>query len=104
MRSKRVVAHVLDDAAAIGERMGVLQLLGRRARKSLAQQRLDGIGPLRVDDRFVSQDRIGVEVWDERNCGNERNKMLHINILTSLPNGKTKSNITKTPNPKGLER
>src|SRR5690242_13908994 len=57
-RAERVIAHVLNDAASVGVGVRLLQLLRRTVGESFEKQSLDGGVPQRVDDRFVSQNRI----------------------------------------------
>ena len=54
MRSEWVVAHVLNNAAAIRVCPSGPQFLRRGQRKSGQEKRLNRVGPDRVDDRFVS--------------------------------------------------
>ena len=63
---ERVVAHVLHDAAAVGVSVGFGQLVRSGGGIERQQHRLDGILPSRVHDRFVGQNRIGVQRGRQR--------------------------------------
>ena len=57
--AKRVVADVLDDAAAVGIGAGMLQLLGSQGWIAAQQQGNDAIFPGQIDQLFVGQNRVG---------------------------------------------
>src|SRR5580704_15984283 len=59
MASVRVIAHVLDDRAAVGIGLRLAQLLFRGTRKTSQQERLDVRLPNGIDDRFVGENRVG---------------------------------------------
>ncbi len=56
--SERIVAHVLNDRAAIGIGVGLPKFVRRRGRETLQKEWLDAIPPCGVDDRFMRQDRV----------------------------------------------
>ena len=59
--AERVIPHVLDDAAAIGVSVGLLQFLRRCRGEPLQQHLLNRRIPNRIDDRFVGEHGIAVE-------------------------------------------
>src|SRR5580704_13315934 len=59
MASIGVIAHVLDDRAAIGIGLRLAQLLFGGTRKTSQQERLDVRLPNGIDDRFVGENRVG---------------------------------------------
>src|SRR5579863_1424558 len=61
--AERVVAHVLDDAAAVRVSVRGFQIVGSRLRKALQEQRLDCFVPRRIHNRFMSEDGIGCGRW-----------------------------------------
>ena len=58
MASERIVAKILDDAAAIGVRSRIEELLGRDTRKARDQHLADRAVPERVDVGLVGQHGI----------------------------------------------
>jgi hypothetical protein len=56
--AERVVAEVLNDAAAVCVGVGLLQLERREVRKTLEQQRLNGVGPGEVNDLLMRENRV----------------------------------------------
>src|SRR6266576_6911927 len=54
--AERVIAHILDDCAAIGVSMRLSKIVRARIRKSLQQEGLYIVFPGSVDDRLVRQD------------------------------------------------
>src|SRR5271166_861736 len=69
LAAERIVAHVLNDGASIGISMGPLQFLWSRAGKTLQQQRLDPIIPCRIDNRFMTQDRVACTTRNKEGAG-----------------------------------
>src|SRR5215212_8444720 len=58
---KRVVAHVLDDAAAVSVGISLSQLLFAQTGEALYQERTQIIFPNQIDDRLVGKDRVSVD-------------------------------------------
>src|SRR5205085_3399099 len=58
LRTKRVIAHVLNDAASIRESMRSLEILCGQAGEPLFQERFNQLGPLRINDSFMRQNGI----------------------------------------------
>src|SRR2546429_5903283 len=56
----RVVAHILNDGAAVGVGLGPAQILLGCLRKFLLKERFDVRFPSRIDDGFVREDGVGV--------------------------------------------
>ena len=56
---ERIIAHILDDGAPIGVRMGLAQLLFGSLGKPHEQQRLDSVRPVTIDDLLVTENGIG---------------------------------------------
>src|ERR1700726_724324 len=54
----RVVAHVLNDGAAIGKAVGFAKIVGRSAGEASAEERFDVGLPGSVDDGFVGEDGV----------------------------------------------
>ena len=57
--AKRVVAHVLHQAATVSEGVGLLQIIRSGIGETLQQKRLDGVFPKEVDDFFMGQNGVG---------------------------------------------
>src|ERR1700676_2672478 len=69
-----IVAEVLDDGAAVSVTVCQLELLFRKGRKALEEQRADLIGPEKVDDFLVGEHGIGrrtrgAEKQDDKDSG-----------------------------------
>ncbi len=58
--AKRIVAHILNDGAAVRIAMSLAEIVLRGAREMLQQQRLDRGVPGSVDNRLMAQDRVGL--------------------------------------------
>ena len=56
----RVVAHVLNDGAAVGVGLGATQVFLRGLRIFFQKQGLDVALPRRVDDGFMRKDGVGL--------------------------------------------
>src|SRR6185312_4920231 len=56
--AERIVAHVLQNASAVGVGVGLLQVLFRGVREALEQQGLNVVVPHQVHDLLVGQHRI----------------------------------------------
>ena len=59
--SVRVIAHILNNRAAIREAMRLPQIVRRGIGKAFEEQRLDTGVPRRIDDRFMRKHRIGLD-------------------------------------------
>ena len=57
--AKRIVAQILDHAAAVRVGVRLLQLDRGQPGKAVQQQRLDRIVPGEIDDLLVRQNRVG---------------------------------------------
>src|SRR4029077_2466118 len=71
--AKRVVAQVLDDGAAIGVTVGLLELVLRELRKSLQKKWAELISPHQVDDFLVGEHGVGkrttgAQEHDQKDC------------------------------------
>src|ERR1019366_1905118 len=53
-----IVAEILDGASAVGVGVGLAKLSGSESGVALEQQRLDGVGPGEVDNRFMGEHSI----------------------------------------------
>src|SRR5690242_3887076 len=69
MASERVIAEILNQAAAVRVSVGSLELLIGRGRKALPQSRFHGIAPHRIDNGFMGEYRI-----TRRNGSEQRKK------------------------------
>ena len=67
-----IVADVLDDAAAVGIRTGLLKLGGSERGIAGKQKRGDGGAPGQVDQLLVSEERVGTGGRGESKAGKRR--------------------------------
>lgn len=58
MAAERIVAHVLDNGAAVGIGVGLTQLVVSGVGEALEKERAQDLRPGRIDNGFVSEDRI----------------------------------------------
>ena len=72
--AKGIVAHVLDQRAAIGESMSFFEIIRTRVGESLAEQWLDIIFPKQVNDLFMGQHRISAASLCQANEQAEANQ------------------------------
>src|SRR5665213_4118789 len=71
MAAEGIITHVLNDAAAVGEGVGFIKVILGRVGEALQQQLLKGRVPCRIDNRFVSQNRVGMERRAQREATQE---------------------------------
>src|SRR5262249_33280729 len=88
MRTQRVVTHVLDDASAVCVRMRFLQIFCRSSRESPQEKRLNRDFPDGVDDRFMRENGVSVQVGSQKakDC-KESNQIPHSNMVPRANSG-----------------
>lgn len=69
--AERIVAHVLNDATAIGVSVGFFELLRSQVGKFLQEKRLDLVFPGHVHDFFMGQDGIRIGRRTEHDEGQQ---------------------------------
>src|SRR5580700_11384842 len=79
-----VIAHVLDDRAAVGIGLRLTQLLFSGSRKTGEQKRLDMCFPNRIDDGFVGEYGIGAGVARPDQHTNEKENENCAPVITHL--------------------
>ena len=68
----RVVTHVLNDGAAVGERLRPAQVFFRRLRIFFQKQRLDVTVPGGIDDGFMRKHGVGLHPFGARQREHEQ--------------------------------
>ena len=104
LAAERIVAHILDNAAAVCVCVRLDQLVRGRIWESFQQQRLDILIPSAIDNRLMGQNRICVERRSYRKNEEARKKTAHGKDAAGLgPNSSPKrtGSYIKQPQQRG---